>query len=86
MILSPNSADDIELKLGENTTLTSEKSAKALGVIIDNRLTFSDHISACCLKAARQLIALARISKYLDPKSKSIICNNLSEATLITAH
>ena len=33
-----------------------------MGVIIDNRLTFSDHISACCLKAARQLNALARIS------------------------
>ena len=76
MILSPNSADDIELKLDENTTLRSEKSVKALGVIIDNRLTFSDHISACCLKAARQLNALARISKYLDPKSKSIIYNS----------
>ena len=74
--LSPNSADDIELKLDENTTLRSEKSVKALGVIIDNRLTFGDHISACCLKAARQLNALARISKYLDPKSKSIICNS----------
>ena len=36
MILSPNSADDIELKLDENTTLRSEKSVKALGVIIDN--------------------------------------------------
>ena len=73
MILSPNAADDIELKLDENTTLRSEKSVKALGVIIDNRLTFNDHISAGCLKAARQLNALARISKYLDPKSKSII-------------
>ena len=76
MILSPNSADDIELKLDENTTLRSEKSVKALGVIINNRLTFSYHISACCLKAARQLNALARISKYLDPKSKSIIYNS----------
>ena len=70
MILLPNSAD-------ENTTLRSEKSVKALGVTIDNRLIFSDHISACCLKAVRQLNALARISKYLDPKSKSIICNSL---------
>ena len=76
MILSPNSADDIELKLDENTTLRSEKSVKALGGITDNRLTFSDHISACCLKAARQLNALARFSKYLDPKSKSIIYNS----------
>ena len=80
MILSPNSADDIELKLDENSTLRSEKSVKALGVIIDNRLTFSDHISACCLKAARQLNALARFSKYLDPKSKSIIYNSFTRS------
>ena len=75
MMLSPNSADDIELKLDENITLRSEKSVKSLGVCIDNRLTFSDHISACCLKAARQRNASTRISKYLDPKSKRIIYN-----------
>ena len=39
------------LKLDENITLKSEKSVKAPGVILDNRLTFSGHISACCLKA-----------------------------------
>ena len=32
--------------------------------------------SACCLKAARQLNALARISKYLDPKSENVIYNS----------
>ena len=69
MVLSPNPTDDIELKLDENTILKPEKSVKALGVIIDNRLTFSDHISACCLKAARQLNAL-------DPKSKNVIYNS----------
>ena len=63
MVLSPNPTDDIELKLDENTILGPEKSAKALGVIIDNRLAFSGHISACCLKAAPQLNALAWISK-----------------------
>ena len=75
MMLSPNSADDIELKLDENTTLRSEKSVKPLGVCIDNRLTLSDHISVCCLKAARQRNASTIISKYLDPKSKRIIYN-----------
>ena len=44
MVLSPNPIDDIELKLDEKTILIPEKSAKALGVIIDDRLTFSDHI------------------------------------------
>ena len=70
MILSPNATDDIELKLDRNTILSSERSIKALGVTIDYRLTFNDHISACCLKAARQLNAVARISKHIDIKSK----------------
>ena len=76
MILSPNATDDIELKLDRNTILSSERYVKTLGVTINYRLTFYDHISACCLKAARQLNALARISKYLDIKSKKIIFNS----------
>ena len=76
MILSANPSDDIELKLDENTTLKSDVSVKVLGVTIDHRLTLNDHISGCCLKAARQLNALARISKYLDPKARNIICNS----------
>ena len=36
-------------------------------VSIDSRLTFADHISPCCAKAARKLNALSRISKNLDP-------------------
>ena len=76
MVLSPNPTDDIEFELDENTILRPQKSVKALGVIINNRLTFSDQISACCLKAARQLNALVRISKYLDPKDKNVIFNS----------
>ena len=64
------------IKIGWNTTLRSEKSVKALVVTIANRLTFSDHISACCLKAAHNFNALVRISKYLNPKFKSIIYNS----------
>ena len=70
MILSTNSTDDIELKLGRNTTLCSGRSVRALGVTIDYRLTFNDYVSACCLKAGWQLNAMARISKYLDSKSE----------------
>ena len=44
--LSPNPTDDIELKLDENTILKPEISVKALGVIIDNRLTVTTLVPA----------------------------------------
>ena len=34
---------------------------------------FNDHVSACCLTAVQQINALAKISKYFDLKSKSVI-------------
>ena len=47
-----------------------------LGVTIDRCLTFSNHVSNRCQKAAKQLHALARISRYLDEKSRIIIYNS----------
>ena len=61
--------DDILINLGS--------SVKVLGVIIDNRQTFTEHISRCCKKAARQLNALLIIAKYLDMKFKKFIFNSL---------
>ena len=44
-----------------------------LGVEIDHRLTFHDHISSLCARAGRQLGALARMSKELPPETKLLI-------------
>ena len=83
ILTKKNSADDIELNLEGKTTFRSEKkTVKALGVIIDNRLTSSDHISACCLEAIRQLNDLTRMSKYLDPIFKSIIYESFITSTV----
>ena len=64
------------------TTLESESHVKALGVIIDNKLNFSEHVRAVCRNAARQLNALARISKYLDKSSRNIIYKSFIEAEI----
>ena len=53
--------------------LQSQTDVKVLGITVDYRLTFNEHIRICTLKAARQLNALSRISKYLDTKSKSVL-------------
>ena len=49
---------------------------KALGVMLDSKLNFNHHVSAKCTKAARQLNALARISRCLSTSSRMIIYNS----------
>ena len=73
LAVSSNPESSYQLTLNNNTTLTSEPYVKALGVIIDSRLTFSEHIAALCKRAARQLNALSRISRFLDIPSRRII-------------
>ena len=73
MILSSSPLDPIELALDGNTTITSQNCAKVLGVSIDKHLTFNDHTSSSCSKAAKQLNAFARISKHLNLDSRRVI-------------
>ena len=77
MILSPrDQLPDLTLCLSDNVTLKSQRNIKLLGINIDDRLTFSDHVSTSCKKSARQLNALARLSKYIDTRSKRILFNS----------
>ena len=76
MLLSSKQHDVTHLKLCNDIIIPSEKCVKVLGVTIDNRLSFTEHVSLCCRKAARQLNALTRIAKYLDAKSKKLILNS----------
>ena len=73
MMLSSSSLAPVELLLDYSTYITSQGCVKVLGITIDKQLTFNEHISLCCTKAARQLNAFARISKYLNPNSRRTI-------------
>ena len=70
---SPSPVEKQVLELRDGTTLISEAAVTVLGVTIDENLSFNEHISVCCTKAARQLNALARIAKYLDVRSRRTI-------------
>ena len=76
MVISSERIEQKCLDIGNGITLQSEPSVKVLWVTIDDRLQFSEHISACCSKAARQLNAFSRISRHINLKSKSIIHNS----------
>ena len=69
-------------------TITSQNCVKVLGVSIDKHLTFNDHVSSSCSKAARQSNAFARISKHLNLDSQraihqSFILSNFNYCPLV---
>ena len=75
-LFSPTPTEQQVLQLCDGTSLMSETEVTVLGVTIDDKLCFSQHISVCCKKAARQLNALTRISKHLNINSRRAIYNS----------
>ena len=55
------------------TTISCTERMKVLGVKIDNKLNFTEHISDVCIKAGQQLNILQRLKKVLDYKSRMVI-------------
>ena len=54
-----------EIHLGSET-ITNSKSEKLLGITIDHKLKFNEHVNNLCKKANQKLHALARISNYMS--------------------
>ena len=48
-----------------NEVIACSKSVKLLGVTIDNKLDFKEHVTKLCKKASLKIHALARISNYM---------------------
>ena len=49
----------------DNHTIISENKNGLLGIILDSKLSFEDHINNLCKKASQKLKALARIAPYM---------------------
>ena len=54
----------------QNVKIQCETSVKLLGVTLDQKLSFNNHINNLAAKAGAQLSALTRIKRYLDESSK----------------
>ena len=57
----------------KDTIMNNSKEEKILGVIIDNRLTFSSHIRELCKKASQKISALSKISNQLNDSEKNLL-------------
>ncbi len=72
----------------DNTVLSPSSKIKILGVTIDERLTFNEHINIICSNAARQLNAIKCLQCNLDTESRlaiytSYILSNLNYCPLV---
>ena len=59
----------------ENFTISSIETVELLGIIIDNKLTFSNHISSLCRKANLKVRNLNRIRNILQKNQLILLLN-----------
>ncbi len=87
MFISNDSNKTINVNI-DNTVLSPSSNIKVLGVTIDERLTFNEHINILCSNAARQLNAIKCLQYNLDKESKlaiyrSYILSNFNYCPLV---
>ena len=73
--------DKSDLILEDSTKIPSAEYA-ILGVTIDNRLTFNNHLKNLCKKIANKLNALTRIALHLDHNQLRLIYNSYFKGQL----
>ena len=64
--------DNVTITIG-NASIETSNTIELLGITIDNKLNFNEHISNLLKKGNQKLHALARISKYLDKDKLRIV-------------
>ena len=62
----------------DKMVITTVQQVKLLGVIIDSKLKFDDHVKSICLKANRNVSALSTAAKVIDPPKCKLLSTHLS--------
>ena len=75
MCIGKDSAGDLLRCCGED--LVASELETVLGIQIDNKLNFENHIKSLCNKASQKLGALQRISNMLDRQKKNLLFNSI---------
>ena len=75
MSLGKDSKGDLLRFCGE--VLEARQIQTALGIQIDNKLNFENHIRSLCSKASQKLGALQRFQNLLDAQKKNLQSNSI---------
>ena len=70
---------DVTAKIGE-LDVKDSREVKLLGVKIDGKLSFENHVSSLCKKASQKLHLLRRVLNFMDLAK----CNSLMKAFITT--
>ena len=73
--LLTSSTDPVAIKIKNNEILNSE-SEKLLGVTIDNKLNFNNHLQKILKKANQKVHVLAKITPYISIPKRRLIMNS----------
>ena len=76
MILKRSGNSDVHTIEIDGNKIETTNSVDLLGIHIDNKLTFDDHIFTLCNKASMQLNAIGRLKHYLGKKELEVIVNS----------
>ena len=57
----------------DNFSIKNSNCEKLLGIKIDNKLTFNQHVSDLCTKATQKLHALSRVGHFMTQKQRQVI-------------
>ena len=68
------SQDNVRVNIS-TAQIENSKCQKLLGINIELKLTFEDHINRIGKKASAKLNALSRISYYMDPLKRRLLVN-----------
>ena len=79
LIVSGQKYEHIWAKIG-NSIIWEERIIKLLGINIDFKLTFHQHVSIICDKAGRKLTALTRLMKILSFQQRRILMKTFIDA------
>ena len=77
MLFSTDKADTVGIPIKiKDQEIVSESKVELLGITIDNGLSFEEHISNLCKKAALQLNALKRLAKFLNFSQRKVLAQS----------
>ena len=77
-----SNSDNSDLIFEDSTKIPSSEEHIALGITIDNKLTFYSHLKQLCKKVANKLNALTRVAPYLNYNQTKLIYNSFFKGQL----